>query len=146
MTDQDKLLGVIADHRQAVLATIRKDGRPQLSNVLYTWDAESRTARVSSTATRAKVRNLRRDPRATLYVPGEHFWTYVVADCDVEINGPTTVPGDEAGRELLEVHGAFYDGLEEEPFFAEMVQNERLVLRLAASHVYGLVMDRAPGA
>lgn len=69
MIDDEKLLGVIAGHREAVLATIRRDGRPQLSNVMYTWDAQSRMARVSTTATRAKARNLRRDPRATLYVP-----------------------------------------------------------------------------
>jgi PPOX class probable F420-dependent enzyme len=146
MSDEEKLLGVIAAGSEAVLATIRQDGRPQMSNVLYTWDAQSRTARVSTTATRAKARNLRRDPRASLYVPGEHFWTYVVADCDAEINGPTTEPGDAAGRELLEVHGAFYDGLEEEPFFREMVEHERLVLRLAVSHVYGLVMESPPGS
>jgi PPOX class probable F420-dependent enzyme len=146
MIDEETLLGVIAGHREAVLATIRSDGRPQLSNILYTWDASSRTARVSTTATRAKARNLRRDPRASLYVAGEHFWTYVVGDCDAEIIGPTTEPGDEAGRELLKLHGAFYDGLEEEPFFREMIEHERLVLRLVVSHVYGLVMDSPPGA
>jgi hypothetical protein len=37
----DKLLGMIAGHRQGVLATIATDGRPQLSNVLYVWDEGS---------------------------------------------------------------------------------------------------------
>jgi PPOX class probable F420-dependent enzyme len=146
MTDEEKLLGVIAGHREAVLATIRRDGRPQLSNVLYVWDEKNRMARVSTTATRAKARNLRRDPRATLYVAGEHFWTYVVADCSVEINGPTTEPGDAAGRELLEVHSAFNDGLDQEAFFREMVENRRLVLRLSVAHLYGLVMESPPGS
>jgi PPOX class probable F420-dependent enzyme len=146
MSQDDKLLEVVAGSREAVLATIRANGRPQLSNVLYTWDPQERTARISTTAVRAKAKNLRRDPRAALYVPGSHFWSYVVADADAELLGPTTSPGDEAGRELLEVHGAFYDGLEEEPFFREMVEHERLVIRLRVSHLYGLVLDTPPGA
>jgi PPOX class probable F420-dependent enzyme len=146
MSQEDKLLDVVAANREAVLATIRANGRPQLSNILYAWDPQERIARISTTAPRAKAKNLRRDPRAALYVAGSHFWTYVVADADAELLGPTTTPGDEAGRELLKVHGAFYEGLEEEPFFREMVENERLVIRLRVSHIYGLVLDTPPGA
>jgi PPOX class probable F420-dependent enzyme len=146
MSQEDQLLDVVAASREAVLATIRANGRPQLSNVLDVWDPQQRIARISTTATRAKAKNLRRDPRAALYVPGSHFWSYVVADADAELIGPTRTPGDEAGRELLEVHGSFYDSLEEEPFFAEMVANERLVIRLRVSHVYGLVLNAPPGA
>jgi PPOX class probable F420-dependent enzyme len=58
----EKLLGLVAGTRQGVLATIAADGRPQLSNVLYVWDAGQRVARISTTADRVKARNLRRDP------------------------------------------------------------------------------------
>jgi PPOX class probable F420-dependent enzyme len=145
MADEAKLLEVIAGRNQGVLATIRRDGRPQLSNILYTWDPGERVARISTTAVRAKARNLMRDPRGSLYVAGEHFWAYAVGDGDAEIVGPTTTPGDEAGRELLKVHSAFYDSLEEEPFFEEMVANQRLVVRLRITHLYGVVIDRPPG-
>jgi PPOX class probable F420-dependent enzyme len=76
----DRLLGLIAENREGVLATIAADGRPQLSNVLYTWDAGERIARISTTADRAKARNLERDPRAALHVSGDHFWQYAVAE------------------------------------------------------------------
>jgi PPOX class probable F420-dependent enzyme len=142
MSDEQKLLELVASRREAVLATIRRDGRPQLSNIMYTWDPGERIARISTTAKRAKARNLMRDPRATLYVPGGHFWAFAVADGDAEICGPTKTPGDEAGRELLQVHSSFYGGLEPEAFFQEMVENERLVIRLRISHLYGLVMDK----
>jgi PPOX class probable F420-dependent enzyme len=142
----DSHLAVIAAQREAVLATIKRDGRPQLSNVLYVWDADERTVRISTTADRAKAVNLRRDPRASLYVGGSHFWTYVVAEADAEIIGPTTEPGDEAGRELLAVHSAFYGDLDEEQFFQEMVDNQRLVVRLRVERTYGLVMDAPPGS
>jgi PPOX class probable F420-dependent enzyme len=145
MTLDERMLGVIAERREGVLATIRADGRPQLSNILYVWEAQAKLARISTTEPRAKARNLRRDPRASLYVSGPHFWTYVVADGEAELIGPSTTPGDEAGRELLQVHGAFYGALDEEQFFQQMVDDQRLVVRLSVSHTYGLVMENPPG-
>ena len=60
----DKLLALIADNSLGVLATIKRDGRPQLSNVTYHFDPRSVAIEVSVTEPRAKTRNLRRDPRA----------------------------------------------------------------------------------
>jgi PPOX class probable F420-dependent enzyme len=145
MTLDDRHLEVITTRREAVLATIRADGRPQLSNVFYVWDPAQRMARISTTARRAKARNLRRDPRGALYVGGEHFWTYVVADGEAELIGPTTSPGDAAGNELFEVHSAFYDLHDQEAFFGQMLEEERLVVRFRVVHTYGLVMDQPPG-
>jgi PPOX class probable F420-dependent enzyme len=146
MAEEHVLWELIATRKEAALATIRRDGRPQLSNILYVWDATQRVARISTTATRAKARNLRRDPRGTLYVPGDHFWSFAVGDGEAELVGPTTSPGDEAGRELLSVHSTFYEGLDEDAFYEQMIQAERLVIRLRITHVYGVVMERPPGA
>lgn len=63
-----RMLGVLAEHRWGVLATVKRDGRPQLSNVGYAFDAAEGLVRVSVTADRAKTRNLERDPRVTLHV------------------------------------------------------------------------------
>ena len=41
-TPDDKLFRLISASRQGVLATVAKDGRPQMSNVLYVWDAAER--------------------------------------------------------------------------------------------------------
>ena len=62
----DKLLAVIAGNRLGVLATIKRDGRPQLSNVTYHFEPRDLVIEVSITEPRAKTRNLRRDPRATM--------------------------------------------------------------------------------
>jgi PPOX class probable F420-dependent enzyme len=145
LTVEERLLALVVANREGVLATIKKDGRPQLSNVLYVWDAETTTARISTTADRAKARNLRRDPRASLYVAGDHFWAYAVAEGLVTIAGPSIEPGDEAGRQLLAVHSAFYPDLDEEGFFQEMVEAHRLVVKLSVNHTYGIVLDRPPG-
>ena len=141
-----KLLGLVASHRQGVLATVAADGRPQLSNVLYVWDAERRTARISTTADRAKAANLRRDPRAALHVPGRHFWQFAVAEGPVTLADVAAEPGDPATRELLELHGAFYGKPGEDTFFQQMIAGRRLVVRLHVHRVYGVFLDNPPGA
>jgi PPOX class probable F420-dependent enzyme len=141
----DRLLGLIAENRQGVLATIAADGRPQLSNVLYVWDAATRTARISTTADRAKARNVRRDPRAALHVSGDHFWQYVVAEGAVTLSAAAAEPGDEAGRELLDVHSAFYAGLSEDEFYPQMIAARRLIVRLHVARVYGVALESPPG-
>src|SRR5580693_2684343 len=75
----DKLLAVIADNSLGVLATVKRDGRPQLSNVSYYFDARNVAVQVSVTEPRAKTRNLRRDPRASLLVSADDGWSYAVA-------------------------------------------------------------------
>src|SRR6266852_2634697 len=60
-----------------ILATIKGDGRPQLSNILYFMDDDGRV-KISVTQTRAKTHNLRRDPRASLHVQGRDRCDYVV--------------------------------------------------------------------
>jgi PPOX class probable F420-dependent enzyme len=81
-----------------VLATIKRDGRPQLSNVLYTPDDDTCIVRISTTADRVKARNLARDPRGTLHVVGEDFWHYAVAEGTVTLSATSTAPADEAGQ------------------------------------------------
>jgi PPOX class probable F420-dependent enzyme len=140
-----ELLGLIAGSRQGVLATIAADGRPQLSNVLYVWDAAERTARISTTADRAKARNVLRDPRAALHVSGGHFWQYAVGEGAVAVSEVAAEPGDEAGRELLAVHSVFYGAIDEDEFIAQMIAARRLVIRLHVGRVYGIALDSPPG-
>jgi len=80
--DRRPLLDLVAAHNRAVLATIKRDGRPQLSNVIYAWDPGTQTARVSVTADRAKTRNAARDPRVSLHVSATDFWSYAVVEGD----------------------------------------------------------------
>lgn len=74
----DKLLALIADNSLGV-ATLKRDGRPQLSNVTYHFDPRTMTIEVSITEPRAKARNLRRDPQASLLVSSDDGWSYAVA-------------------------------------------------------------------
>ncbi len=147
MPDEQLLLNVIAENHQGILAAVTRAGYPHLTNVLYVWDAVDRTARVSTTDDRVKGRILRRDPRSALHVPGAHFWSYAVAECDAELSSVARVAGDEACRELLDVHSAFYGEIEDtSAFYAQMVNAKRLVVRLRVRRVYGVLLDSPPGS
>jgi PPOX class probable F420-dependent enzyme len=144
--DEQKLLDLIAGRREGILAAVTREGYPHMTNIFYVWDAAQRVARVSTTADRVKGRALMRDPHAALHVAGDHFWSYAVAECDAELSAVAATPGDDATRELLQVHSAFYDGLDEGPFYEQMIEARRLVVRLRVRRVYGVVLDKPPGA
>lgn len=122
--------GFLARRTQAVLVTLRADGSPQTSNVLY--DGTGGVARVSVTAGRAKTHNLRRDPRAVLHVLGETFWEYAAVRVTAELGAVTTTPGDAAGQELLALYERLSGSAHPDPqeFLTAMVAEQRLVLRL----------------
>src|ERR1700754_777013 len=91
----DKLLAVIHGNKLGVLATIKQDGRPQLSNVSYHFDPRNQTVEASITEPRAKTRNMRRDPRASLHVSCDDGWSYAVAEGTAILTPPAASPHDD---------------------------------------------------
>jgi PPOX class probable F420-dependent enzyme len=140
MPCQDELWELVTASQQGVLATVKVDGSPQLTNVLYVADPATRVIRVSTTADRAKARNLARDPRAALHVSGEDFWHYAVAEGPVTLSEVASIPGDDAIEELLEVHSCFYGEIDRAAFDEEMITNQRLVIRLQVTYLYGVMV------
>jgi PPOX class probable F420-dependent enzyme len=127
-----------ADARShGVLTTIRRDGRPQLSNILYVPDGG--TFLISLTESRAKTKNLRRDPRAVLYVPGESFWGYVVLDGTMALTAPAASPDDAVVEALVDYYRR---GSGEHPDWDEyrttMVAEERLLGTFTPTSAYGI--------
>jgi PPOX class probable F420-dependent enzyme len=135
----DKLLALIADNSLGVLATIKGDGRPQLSNVTYHFDPRALTIEVSVTEPRAKTRNLRRDPRASLLVSSDDGWSYAVAEGDAVLSAPAAAPDDDTVESLVALYRAVAG---EHPDWDEyrraMVVDRRVLLRLPISHLYGM--------
>jgi len=134
----DELWELFGSTRRAVLATLMRDGRPQLSNVGYLYDATTRTALISTTAARAKTRNLRRDTRASLHVTTPDLDAYVVGEGDAELGAVATAVDDETVSQLVEHYRALQGEHPDWPEFrAAMVEERRLLLRLRLDHVYG---------
>jgi PPOX class probable F420-dependent enzyme len=135
----DKLLAVISGNSLGVLATIKRDGRPQLSNVSYFFDTRNQAIQVSITEPRAKTRNLRRDPRASILVASDDGWAYAVAEGDAVLTPPAGDPNDETVEGLV----ALYRNIAgEHPDWDEyrqaMVTDRRVLLTLPISHLYGM--------
>ena len=83
--DLDKARAFIKEHPKAVLITQRKNGRPQASPIVAALDDEGRLM-ISSRETAYKVRNLRRDPRASLcFVSDAFYGDWIQADGTAEI-------------------------------------------------------------
>ena len=83
--DLDRARSFVRDNHRAVLGTLRSDGTPQLSPVLVAVDDAGRLV-VSTRAATAKVRNLRREPRAWVCVlPDGFFGEWIQVDGSVEI-------------------------------------------------------------
>lgn len=92
MAISEPLLDLTTGRDLGVLATIKRDGRPQLSNVNYAIYLHNRTARMSLTDDRAKVQNLRRDPRASLFVSSSDGWSYAVLEGTIELSAVAQAP------------------------------------------------------
>ena len=135
----DKLLALLADNSLGVLATIKGDGRPQLSNVTYHFDPRALAIEISITEPRAKTRNLRRDPRASLLVSSDDGWSYAVAEGDVVLSSPATAPDDDTVEALVNLYrkvaGEHPDW---DDYRQAMVVDRRVLLRLPISHLYGM--------
>ena len=69
----DEARQFLRENHRAVLSTFRADGRPQLSPVAVGVDAEGRAV-ISSRETAFKVKNLRRDPRASVCVVADTWY------------------------------------------------------------------------
>jgi PPOX class probable F420-dependent enzyme len=94
--DLEEARAFVRQHHRAILATVRADGGVQLSPVLAGIDDEG-FVEVSSNEGKAKVRNLERDPRATLLVMTEKFFERRW----IQIDGTATVVPLPAAADAL---------------------------------------------
>lgn len=83
--DLDDAREFVRSHNRAVLSTLRADGTPQMTPMLAAVDQAGRVI-MSTSAGTAKVRNMRRDPRAWLCVlPDGFFGRWIQVEGAVEI-------------------------------------------------------------
>ncbi|MBB1243950.1 PPOX class F420-dependent oxidoreductase [Streptomyces durbertensis] len=138
MSDEQALLELLASRDLGVLATLKRDGRPQLSNVVYAYDPRRRLIRISVTAARAKTRNLTRDPRASLHTMSADGWSWVVAEGTTELTPVAGSPDDEAMNELIDLYRSLRgEHPDWDEYRAAMIADRRLVVRLPVERVYG---------
>lgn len=131
---------MVAANRQGVLATLKSDGHPHLSNMLYVWDPDRRALLMSTKAPRIKVRHLRANPRTALQVAGPDFFTYAVAEGEADVSEPTTVPGDEVGRALRPLYPDVPDD-DIQALYEQLVKDERVLITVRVTKAYGMTIE-----
>jgi PPOX class probable F420-dependent enzyme len=138
--DLQRALDFAAGRRNTLLTTLRADGRPQQSVVFYLADGDRFT--ISITDDRAKTRNLRRDPRAALYIPGDDVFTWVGLDGRVELSPVAQSPDDAVVDRLVEYYrraNGEHDDWDE--YRRAMVDQQRLVATFVATSATGILPD-----
>ncbi|MFN8168171.1 MAG: PPOX class F420-dependent oxidoreductase [Candidatus Nanopelagicales bacterium] len=138
MIELEQALEYARHNPRCVLVTLKADGRPQSSNVLQRTDAEG-VVRVSLTDGRAKTRNLRRDPRVSLHLTSEDFWSYVVLEGEAELSPVAQDPYDATVEELVDYYrAASGEHPDWDDYRRAMVADRRLVLRVRPTYAYGM--------
>jgi PPOX class probable F420-dependent enzyme len=137
--DLTEALSFVTARSEGVVVTIRANGRPQLSNILYVPDDDARL-RISITNSRAKAANIRRDPRVSLYVAGDNFWQYVVLECAAELTPVAADPHDDTVDQLVAYYKAGQGEHENwDAYRQAMVADKRLLVLLRPERAYGLI-------
>jgi PPOX class probable F420-dependent enzyme len=131
-------LELLASVHLGVLITLKRDGRPQSSNIGYAYDAAAGRVSISTTAKTVKVANLRRDPRANLHVIGPDGWSWMAAEATAALSPVAQERDDATVEELISVYrAAAGEHPDWDDFRRAMVEDQRLVVRLELERTYG---------
>jgi PPOX class probable F420-dependent enzyme len=124
--DLDKAREYLRSNHHAVLATLRRDGTPQMSPVGCTVDGDGRVV-VSSRETAIKVKNVRREPRAWLCVfPDSFYGGFVQVEGSVEV---VSLP--EAMEGLVDYYRSIAgEHPDWDDYRAAMEREQRVLIRL----------------
>ncbi|GAA5101622.1 PPOX class F420-dependent oxidoreductase [Nocardia iowensis] len=126
-------------HRRSVLTTIRRNGRPQLSNVLHVVGDDG-IIRISITADRAKYHNLVRDPWAAIHVTRDDFFAYAVLEGIVELTPVAAEPDDPIVDALVDYYrSASGEHPDWDEYRRAMVAEHRALALFTPDHAYGML-------
>jgi PPOX class probable F420-dependent enzyme len=125
--------------KQCVLTTIRANGRPQLSNVVFSVGDDG-VIRVSITADRAKYANLQRTPWAAVHVTRADFYAYAVIEGEVTLSAVAAEPDDATVDELVDLYQALMGEHEDwDDYRQAMARDRRVVVHITPTRAYGML-------
>ena len=129
---------LLAESRLGVLATIKSDGRPQLSPVMPFYDRDAGVLFVSMREGLAKTANLRRDPRATLEVTRSDGRAWATAEGNATLTGPGTDPNGPEVEALVDYYRrAAGEHSDWDDYRGAMVADRRVLMTMTVDRVYG---------
>ena len=133
----DSVREFLAQNHQAVLTTFRGNGAAQMS--IITVGPYRDGVAFTTTAGRAKLANLVREPRCSLLVSKRDWWGYVVLEGRAQVLASDNTDAAELGQALRDVYRAATG--REHPDWDEydqaMVRDRRAAVVVVPDHVYG---------
>jgi len=129
----------IAEHHKAVLNTFRKNGMAQLS-VIVVGPFEDGAA-FTTTADRAKLPNLKRDPRCSLLVSQDSWWGFLVLEGKARVMSSDNTDPETLKMALRDIYRSIAG---EHPNWSEydqaMVDEKRSAVVVVPDHIYGTAL------
>ena len=131
VTFTDEQDDYLRSHKWAALATGRKDGSPQLSQIVYAWNGEDIVISVKSYT--AKWKNALREPKVALLIHDGRRQLVVYGTAECIDKGP------ELAEMTLRIHQTFFDGGADikidDNFIDVLDRDQRTILRVIPDKV-----------
>ena len=125
----DAALKLIKDKNFAFIGTLMSDGSPQVTPVWVEYDGQHII--LNSEVKRAKVRNLKRDPRISISIANmQNPYEYV------EIRGKVVDMTTQGASEGIDMLAKKYLGQDKYPYNKE--GDERIIIKVAPEKVVGM--------
>ena len=132
----DNIRDFISSNDKAVLSTFRRSGAAQLSIVVVGNYGDG--AAFTTTEDRAKLANLRRDPRCSLLISQDSWWGFVVLEGTARVMSADSTDAEELRQALRDVYRSISG---EHPDWDEydraMVEDRRSVVIVIPERIYG---------
>lgn len=135
----DTALVWASERKLGTLITIRRDGRPQSSDVSYTV-VDGKFV-ISLTETRAKTKNIRADNRVVLHISQPKMHWYVSFDGTAELSPPAMALGDSTNTALMD----YFEAVAGKPhpdwneYQQAMIDEQRLLATLTPTTAVGMI-------
>ena len=127
----------LTENHNGAVTTFRRSGAAQVS--IVTCGVYGEGVAFTTTADRAKLRNLRRDPRCTILVGSDDWRRFVVLEGEARLISVDNATADEYRETLREVYRTSA-GMEH-PNWPEydqaMIDDRRFAVLVMPEHVYG---------
>ena len=132
----DNIKDFIANNDKAVLSTFRRSGAAQLSIVSVGPYGDG--AAFTTTEDRAKLANLRRDPRSSLLVSHDSWWGFVVLEGSARVMAADNTDPEELRQAFRDVYRSISgEHPDWDDYDRAMVEDKRAVIVVVPEHIYG---------
>ena len=133
----ENIRNFVAETKRGVLTTFRRDGGAQMS--IVTCGPYRDGVAFTTTASRAKLLNLKRDPRCSLMVSQEDWRGYVVLEGRAQVLSADNTSGDELRDALRDVYrtAAGQEHANWDEYDRSMREDKRSPVIVVPERIYG---------